>query len=103
MCRDRPQRVNAFESVGHKDIIQLMTAQKSKRVWLPGRTFSDACVLAGISLVISDALGCVQSSWAMELCGIGKQAMLGAEGAEEGQGHKAYGIQRPCLRRQQLL
>ena len=36
-------------------------------------------------------------SWATVVSTIGQQALFGAEGAEESQGHKALGIHRPCL------
>ena len=35
------------------------------------------------------------SSWATKVSTIGQQALLGAEGGEESQGHKAIGIHRP--------
>ena len=38
----------------------------------------------------------VPSSWATKVSTIGQQALFGAEGAEESQGHKALGIHRPC-------
>ena len=37
------------------------------------------------------------SNWATKVAS--QQAMLGAEGTEEGQGREAYEIQRPCLGR----
>ena len=37
----------------------------------------------------------VPSCWATKVSTIGQQALLGAEGAEESQGHKALEINRP--------
>ena len=42
-----------------------------------------------------NGLQLVQSSWASKVSEIGQQALLGAEGAEESQGHKAFGFRRP--------
>ena len=39
----------------------------------------------------------IPSSWATKVSTIGQQALLGAEGTEESQGHKALGIQRPWV------
>ena len=39
----------------------------------------------------------IQSSWATKVSEIGQQALVGADGAEQSQGCKDHGIQRPCL------